>query len=62
VLVLPIASICLPSAHLLPSIFFPPAYLQDHIVAGTLMTMRDTFLTQKEYSKLIYECVAQDCR
>jgi hypothetical protein len=31
-------------------------------VAGTLMTMRDTFLTQKEYSKLIYECVAQDCR
>lgn len=35
---------------------------QDHIVAGTLMTMKDTFLTQAEYSKLIYECVAQDCR
>ncbi|KAL4436828.1 hypothetical protein ABPG75_003967 [Micractinium tetrahymenae] len=35
--------------------------IQDHIVAGTLMTMKDTFLTQAEYSKLIYECVAQDC-
>ncbi|EFN50512.1 hypothetical protein CHLNCDRAFT_55800, partial [Chlorella variabilis] len=33
----------------------------DHIVGGTLMTMRDTFLTQAEYSRLVYECVAQDC-
>jgi hypothetical protein len=31
-------------------------------VGGTLMTMKDTFLTQKEYSRLIYECIAQDCR
>jgi len=31
-------------------------------VAGTIMTMKDTFLTQAEYSKLIYECIAQDCR
>jgi hypothetical protein len=35
---------------------------QDHIVAGTLMTMKDTFLTQAEYSRLIYECIGQDCR
>jgi hypothetical protein len=35
--------------------------LQDHIVGGTLMTMKDTFFTQSEYSRLIYECIAQDC-
>ncbi|PSC74762.1 beta and beta-prime subunits of DNA dependent RNA-polymerase [Micractinium conductrix] len=35
--------------------------IQDHIVGGTLMTMRDRFFTQAEYSRLIYECVAQDC-
>ena len=35
--------------------------IQDHIVAGTLMTMRDRFLNQSEYSQLIYECVALDC-
>ena len=40
----------------------PPSHgLQDHIVAGTLMTMKDRFLTQSEYCQLIYECVAQDC-
>ena len=35
--------------------------IQDHIVAGTLMTMRDRFLTQSEYCQLIYEAIAQDC-
>ncbi|KAI3425875.1 hypothetical protein D9Q98_007848 [Chlorella vulgaris] len=35
--------------------------IQDHIVGGTLMTMKDTFFTQSEYSRLIYECIAQDC-
>jgi DNA-directed RNA polymerase I subunit RPA1 len=35
--------------------------IQDHIVAGTLMTMRDRFLTQAEYCQLIYEAIAQDC-
>ena len=37
----------------------PPPPCQDHIVGGTLMTMRDRFFTQAEYSRLIYECVAQ---
>ena len=35
--------------------------IQDHIVAGTLMTMKDRFLTQAEYCQLIYEAIAQDC-
>lgn len=35
--------------------------IQDHIVAGTLMTMKDRFLTRSEYCQLIYEAIAQDC-
>jgi DNA-directed RNA polymerase I subunit RPA1 len=35
--------------------------IQDHIVAGTLLTARDTFLTQAEYAQLVYEAVATDC-
>ena len=35
--------------------------IQDHIVAGTLMTMKDRFLTQAESCQLIYEAIAQDC-
>jgi len=35
--------------------------IQDHIVAGTLMCIKDTFLTRAEYSQLIYECIASDC-
>lgn len=35
--------------------------IQDHIVAGTLMCMKDTFLTKAEYSQLVYECIASDC-
>lgn len=35
--------------------------IQDHIVAGTLLTMKDRFLTKSEYCQLIYECVAPDC-
>ena len=35
--------------------------IQDHIVAGTLMTMRDRFLTRQEYCQLIYDAIAQDC-
>ena len=35
--------------------------IQDHIVSGTLLTMKDRFLTQQQYSQLIYECVAPDC-
>lgn len=35
--------------------------IQDHIVAGTLLTMKDRFLTQHEYCQLIYECIAPDC-
>jgi DNA-directed RNA polymerase I subunit RPA1 len=30
-------------------------------VAGTLMTMRDRFLTRSEYCQLIYDAIAQDC-
>lgn len=30
-------------------------------MAGTIMTMKETFFTASEYSRLIYECVAQDC-
>ena len=29
-------------------------YLQDHVVAGTLLTKRDTFLTRREYMQLLY--------
>ena len=35
--------------------------IQDHIVGGTILTMKDTFLTKAEYSQLIYECIAPDC-
>ena len=30
-------------------------------MAGTLMTMRDRFLTRSEYCQLIYDAIAQDC-
>ena len=30
-------------------------------MGGTLLTMRDTFLTQGQYCQLLYECVALDC-
>jgi len=35
--------------------------IQDHIVAGTLLTMKDRFMTRVEYCQLVYECVAMDC-
>jgi DNA-directed RNA polymerase I subunit RPA1 len=35
--------------------------IQDHIVAGTLMTMQDRFLSKSEYCQLIYDAIAQDC-
>ena len=35
--------------------------IQDHIVAGTLLSMKDRFLTKREYTQLIYECIALDC-
>jgi DNA-directed RNA polymerase I subunit RPA1 len=35
--------------------------IQDHIVAGTLLTMKDCFLTQAQFCQLVYECVAPDC-
>lgn len=35
--------------------------IQDHIVAGTLLTMKDCFLTQGEYCQMVYECIAPDC-
>ena len=35
--------------------------IQDHIVGGTLLTMKDRFLTRTEYCQLVYECVALDC-
>lgn len=30
-------------------------------MAGTLLTMKDRFLTQAQYSQLLYECIAPDC-
>lgn len=35
--------------------------IQDHIVGGTLLTMRDRFLTKEQYCQLVYECIAPDC-
>lgn len=35
--------------------------IQDHIVSGTLLTMKDRFLTRGEYCQLVYECIAPDC-
>ncbi|KAK9816421.1 hypothetical protein WJX72_000053 [[Myrmecia] bisecta] len=32
--------------------------IQDHVVSGTLLTKRDTFLTRKEFMQLLYSAVA----
>lgn len=30
--------------------------IQDHVVTGVMLTMKDTFLTQEEFQQLIYAC------
>lgn len=35
--------------------------IQDHIVAGTLLTLRDRFFTAAQYHQLVYEAVCTDC-
>ena len=60
------ATCTLSSCSLFPSCFhtllpLPPpcpppcrGLIQDHVVSGTLLTKRDTFLTREEYMQLVY--------